>query len=512
MNGLHTPEQLTETLTSQPSILDESHLATPAPAAVQNIPPDGRIYNLGRIPGQLHVYNTGRPGGGNTNYHLTIVHVGYFPRQLPPGHTHSYNAAGNAVYIQNNGPSTLQVLYSAANAEAPRNSLMESLARSAALASADPADDVMSKLQSQWYNTLVSGLGLDSSSFQLIQASQSLSFTSKALWEYFNTVPPASLTHVFSSSKLNNLFDNYKSVVMTILPPDGSQFREVMGDDYPAWITHQKSLPAGADVLSAFLQWASVNLDPGRGNKAYTIYAQLLNGTVGVAVKNALNPAFIDPNNGPKFSRSIQDLRDALVRAPSRNVSFDSATASSNTSHTWAQGNIGGSYRFFSASAGGRFDQLSKKVAGSHLKVAANFKQVLSFATAPGGWFSSAALNIAYGTRDNTVWPAGQKPDWDSTFGPSGNLQRMATELVVADGLDITIESDASLSEGEQRAISAEAKLSVWPFFSASASGGHKTDVQFDASGKMVVKTVVPLGNPTVLGVNVLPIERVLSR
>jgi hypothetical protein len=84
----------------------------PAPAAVVNIPPNGAIHSLGVINSTMHIYNTGNPAGGNSTYNLTIVNVNnWMGVVIQQGHTDTYNPAGNAVYIQNNGPNGLQVLY-----------------------------------------------------------------------------------------------------------------------------------------------------------------------------------------------------------------------------------------------------------------------------------------------------------------------------------------------------------------------------------------------------------------
>jgi hypothetical protein len=80
--------------------------------SVVNIPPDNKIYALGKINGQFHVYDTGRPVGGITTYDLTIVNVNHWQNiQIQGGHTHTYNPGGNAVYIQNHGGDVLQCLY-----------------------------------------------------------------------------------------------------------------------------------------------------------------------------------------------------------------------------------------------------------------------------------------------------------------------------------------------------------------------------------------------------------------
>ena len=40
---------------------------------------------------------------------------------------------------------------------------------------------------------------------------------------------------------------------------------------------------------------------------------------------------------------------------------------------------------------------------------------------------------MAYQTQDNTLWNPGT-PNWNSTFGPQGDMQRLLTSLVIADG------------------------------------------------------------------------------
>ncbi|RKG92473.1 hypothetical protein D7V97_40890 [Corallococcus sp. CA053C] len=496
------------------SILDGNQL-TSAVAAVRTIPPDRRIYALGVITGTFHIYNTGRPAGGNTQYHLTITHSGYSQRSLAPGGTDTFNGGGNTVFIQNDGPSALQVLSNGNQLERPKSSpnlFMQSLvARPSDSLLGSTGDDAMNTLQDKWYNALVAGLGLNANTFQLLQSSAPLPFTSMGIWNIFNSIPPDSLTQVFSQSSFNSFYDTYRAVVMNLMPPDGAQFRQTLGDSYPAWQAAQKALKPGTNVLNAFNEWAQLNLDPGTATKASIQYQQLLNGTVGLAVKNVLNPAYIDANNGPIFSKTIQNLKDELTQAPQRTLSFDSSTASSDVSHTWASGSISGAYDFFRAGAGGDFDQLNTKASSSKVTVQASFGRVLSFAAAPGGWYSSAALSLGYRTPDNTVWTPGQQPDWESTFGGNGNLKRLSTELVVVDGIDATITSSATFSSSEQQTITGSASAGFWPFFSASASGGQQTSVSFDSSGAMTLRISVPKGNPQVLGVNVLPIQQALG-
>ena len=69
----------------------------------------------------------------------------------------------------------------------------------------------------------------------------------------------------------------------------------------------------------------------------------------------------------------------------------------------------------------------------------------------------------------------------------------------------------SSFSSSDQKTFEAGEKVGIWPFFSISASGGYTSDVSFDDSGPMTVKTKVAAGNPVVFGVNVLPIGKVLG-
>lgn len=383
------------------------------------------------------------------------------------------------------------------------------------IVTSDPGQEAMQKLQKQWYNTIVTALDLDPNSFQLIQAQSPFTNTSAGLWQYFDSVPPKSLTQVFSQSAINSSFDDYRTVITAILPQGSDQFRVIMGDNLAAWEAYKKTLKPGDlgkdGIFGAFQAWADIYLDPDIATKAITVYRQLQNGVVSLAVNAVFNQANLSSDGRPTFSKTIQDLRDAITHGATKSFNFDSRTASEDVSQTWAKGEVNGMYDFFSGSAGGEYTQLSQKATSSRVTVHGTFKKVISFAAAPGKWFSSSALALAYGTKDNTVWPAGQKPDWETTFGEQGNLQRLVTELIVVDGIEISVTSEASYDATEQQRIQAAASISFWPFFSANASGGRDKEVTFNASGNMTVTTSVPLGNPAIFGVNVLPISTVLG-
>jgi len=377
------------------------------------------------------------------------------------------------------------------------------------------SDEAMNALQNKWYNAAIKGLGLDANSFQFFQAQRPLGSTSEQLWTVFDSVPPRSLTQTQVLTGGNSFFANYESVVLTILPQGGSQFEDVMGDDLAAWNEYRKSLKPGdlptGGVLQAFKDWAQLNLSPVKAAKAYAIFKQLQNGVVPRAVNAVLDDGNL-LDGGPTYEGTIDALKAALDHGRSFSFNFDSSTESGDVSHTWAKGEIGGAYEFFSGEAGGGWDKLSQKAATAKVTITVAFDKVAVMTVVPGKWYHSDALNLAYKHADNTVWPAGQAPTWDDLFSEFGSLQRLAVEVVAFDGMALTMSSEATYSSEEREMIKASASVGFWPFFRASGEGGHETDTTFNDKGQMAVKSSVPRGNPALLGVNVLPIGQVIAK
>jgi hypothetical protein len=375
----------------------------------------------------------------------------------------------------------------------------------------DSGAKAMETLQSQWYNTLVAGLNLDADRFQLAQPTAPLGNTSDLLWSYFNNIPPLSLTGHFATSGGNRFYDAYKAVLSQLSSQGDGSFQKDLGDNYKAWldyVTKLNPLPKLEDLPETFRSWATITCPSVAQTGASDLAAALIDPIYQAQVAIRNTAGFM--NGVPNYSQTIADLRGAIPQASSETVTFDSSTASSDTSHTWAKGEVEGMYEFFSASAGGSYDQVSKKAATSAVTVDASFGHVLTFSAGPGPWYVSSALAAAHATKDNTLWKHGT-PNWASTFADGGNMLRFTTGLIVVDGIDATITSEATYDSSDQQTIKAQASVGVWPFFSFGASGGHSTATSFDSSGRMTVKVVNPPGNPCVLGVNVEPVDTFLG-
>ncbi len=375
----------------------------------------------------------------------------------------------------------------------------------------------MQTLTQQWYNAVVTGLSLDPKNFQLYQGTATTGSTSEWIWNILDAIPPASINNFYNPNQSNNFSQDYQAVIAHLKPDSDNSFQDCMGDYYTDWLTYLQSDKAPDDIFedatkmsNAFKKWALVNA-PDQVNCAASLIATFFNDIVTIA--NTMFANAQASGKGYAYNTTIAQLKNSLQQAPAKSFTMDSKTAKSTLDHTWAKASVTGGWGFFSFSASSTYDKLTTTATNAGLEIDAKFSHVTTLASGPLAkvstdpilskytpWYNSAAFSRAYGTKDNTVWKNGS-PNWDSTFGPSGNMQRVTDGLVVVDGIDITITSSASFSKDDQRTITAAASGGYWPFFSASASGGNTTKVTFSDSGEMTATYTSPAGNPQLLGV-----------
>jgi hypothetical protein len=379
-------------------------------------------------------------------------------------------------------------------------------ARSALRTATRDSQYAMSTLYQQWYNTLVAGLRLDPATFQLVQPSTPLGDTSDQLWAYYNSIPPRSLVNNVQLNPINRFYDAYRAVVNVLISRTGDALRKDLGDCYPGWTTYASGLtprPKPAALPQVFFSWASIHC-PEAASRGRDDFAAMLDDPIALSQQAVLDRSrFV--NGVPNFSATIDNLRDAVTRAPSASLSFDSATQSFDVSRCWASGEVGRFCDFFSGGGSGDRSEIQAKAATSHVTLSVAFQHALRFRAEPGTWYSPSTLAAAYATRDSTLWKPAVTPNWSSTFGPTGNMQRFLTELIVVDGITMAMTSAAGYSGGEEEEIKAEAEAGIFPFFLAEASGRIASATSFDATGTMTVTSTSPAGNPVVLGAVVSP-------
>jgi hypothetical protein len=379
-----------------------------------------------------------------------------------------------------------------------------------ATATGDAAKEAMETLYKQWYNATVKGLRLTDGTFQLLQPNSPLGATSDQMWAYYNMIPPLSLVGNLDLDGMNQFYSDYRAVISVLRSQGGDQFRQDVGDYYQPWLDYISGLtpmPTSDKLPGIFFNWAQIHA-PSVATSGRNDLLAMNNDPIGLAQQAVANQTgFI--NGVPNFIKTIQDLKSAVTQGPSGTINFDSGTESSDTSKSWAKGEVGGFYDFFEASGEADWERVQTKTAQSRITVEVTYDHVITFGNTPSSWYNSGAMGIGYQTDDNTVWVPGATPNWDSTFGPNGNMQRMVGSLIVVDGISLTLHADAEYHTEEQEQVHAKAEVGFWPFFKAKSSGGYESKVSFTDSGQMDISAKSPKGNPVVIGANVLSSDSV---
>jgi hypothetical protein len=361
-------------------------------------------------------------------------------------------------------------------------------------------------LQAGFYNALAQGLGYSPTDpFQVIQPSPPLSGGSDAdelLWNYLNNLPPASLTQNTVSSGGNQFLANYQGV-MSALQSAPNNFQSTIGSS--CWNVYQSALK-GAQVLPGAMQFRN-----------WALY----NGTcsaVATSGASALAAAMLDPifaaqmNVTPykpagatpvKFAPGFETMLALLKQAPSRSFEVSASDWNTDVSKTWSSGSNSGFFGLWGGSSS--TSTLSQKFASSGVGVTAQFQNVLPFNATPGDWYTSSAFGLAFNNPGKAPWVASNPINWENTFGKSGNMQRFASSLLIANKMTVTVNSQAAYSESEQTEIRNSSGAGMWPFYSSGGSSGSSTNVSFNTSGQMTVKITSNNNVPVIIGCIVLP-------
>lgn len=362
-------------------------------------------------------------------------------------------------------------------------------------------------LQNQWYNTLAAAVG-GNASFQIVQPNNPVSglSTDDQVWQYFNNLPPASLNNNLTLSGGNQFFANYSGVLSQLVSNALTNFQSVLGSYYPLWQRYLASLsplPALNQLPNVFYTWAMVNAPTVAGPGRSSLAAALLD-PIFAAQTMALNTgSFV--NNTPNFTQGVAALLQQVANGGSvPAINFDSSTASSNVTNTWAQGNSGIFFGIF-GQGDQTTSQLTQVFASARVTATVSFQKLITFVAdppgPPNGWYSSSALGQAYSANTGGApWRTNAMPSWQSTFGPSGNMRYFLASLVVADGISATITSYANYSSSQQTQIQQNSSYGFWPFYWGSGSSTYTNSVSFTANSNMTYTMTSQTGNPLIIG------------
>ncbi len=380
------------------------------------------------------------------------------------------------------------------------------------------SSDPLTILQNQWYNTIAAGIG-GNANFQIIQPSTTLppTATNDLLWHQFNNIPPKALTSNLTLSGGNQFYSDYSAVLSQLTSNALTNFQNVLGSFYPLWQQYLSTLSPSSWTLqtlpSVFFQWAVVNA-PSVAGPGRSAYQGALLDPIFQAQTMAFNTAgFV--NNTPNFTQGLTQLFQQVPAGSSLNLSFDSNTASSNVTSTWAQGNQGSLFGIFGSSDAST-SQLTQIFASSRVTASVSFQKAITFVAdppgPPNGWYSSAALAAAYNSPSgSSPWNPNATPNWAGTFGPTGNMQQFVGSLIVADGMAVTITSFAEYSSSQQTTITQSSSGGFWPFYWGSGSSTYTNNVSFNSNSNLTYTMTSQVGNPQIIGANVLPVSQYLG-
>jgi hypothetical protein len=364
----------------------------------------------------------------------------------------------------------------------------------------------MIRLQHKWYNCLIEALSLDPSMFQIVVPSAPMMPTDDALWDYLNTVPSASLTFNRSATSTDRLFDQYAAMVSQT---EFSQrtFEQIIGrQNFQAWsayLASQHPPPADNQLPALFQNWAARNnMSIAAAGVAFLSRCILV-----AAMRQALVPYQGEHAKPADFMGSYADALHTLGASGGCKFFFDSRDSSADVSDAWAADHSAD--ELWAGSGDGT--SLSRKFATSNVTVSAEFAAYAQWTAAPGPWYSSALFGMLYGSQATPPWRADAKPSWSDLFGPDGSLCRLVASLLLADGGNITVTSDATFGPIDRRTIVDYAPLGLWPCYAASG-GGVSNAVTFSQGGRMAIEIVTPPGHPVVIGENVLGTARYLGQ
>ncbi len=299
------------------------------------------------------------------------------------------------------------------------------------------------------------------------------------IWALFNNLPPVLTNHNLTVSGGNQFYPVYTSVLSQLTSTALTNFQSVLGLYYPLWQQYLGTIapiPMPAQLPDVFYAWAMTNA-PSVATAGRAAYAGALQDAIFSAQTGALNASLFF-HNTPNFVNGIVQLFTQLVTAPGPvTIPFSSAPQTGGQETVPAtDGPLGGT---------------------------ATFQRLLTFTNVPsegpGGWFSSLALRQAYSAAvGGSPWRHQAEPNWQSTFGPNGNMQRFIGSLVIADGIDTSTPSGAPPHKSEQLAGRATASTGVWPLFVPSISG-IRSEQSFDDAGNLYFTVAVPVGQPVII-------------
>jgi hypothetical protein len=364
----------------------------------------------------------------------------------------------------------------------------------------DTPTEAMTAVTDGWYNQLAASLNQSIRHFQLLQP-PGVPVSDQSLWDCFNVVPPVTLKYNRWYYQQPTFFSQYAAVVNGLSFPESAFVQDIGADTYVRWQAYLKTLspPPPANTLpTVWFQWAMVNAPEVANIGRSDLATQLL-------IEGA--QAVLEPYEGPNarpadFSPSFADLKNTLRASSGASFSFDSAHDDPDVSNSWVPGDDPNHFGIWTGSSAAF--HVSQKFASSKITVSAQFDHFATVTVTPGQWYNSSLLHQAWASQSTPPWI--DSADWQTYFGTDGSLTHAVGSILAADGITLTLTSDADFTPMEQTIIRGLAAMGDWPVYCPVASSAISNAVSM-SPGLMTIRFKSAPGNPVVLGFNAFDIR-----
>ena len=297
------------------------------------------------------------------------------------------------------------------------------------------------------YNTLCQGLNLSDKQFQMIQGVLPVQTSASGVYNFVDGIPPESVATLYTSNPINGLNGNMQIIINDAIPSFLSKLAENNYMNPKYWVD---------------------------GNVA------------------------VDPIYAPAFA----DLYEQVNNGSSANIRFDSATADSNISSSWAKSTDSAGVGFWGTSSESVSKSLNEKASSSRITVEIHFDKYAYLQVRAGGWFTQGFFTDQY--KNPQKWTGGQDA-WDKVFGPSGSCQNVANQVLLVSGYTIITTSYASYSESDYSEIVKSKDTNVWPFYTSSSNSIATESYSYNEDKSITTTITCKPGSLQIFGMGVIP-------
>lgn len=357
------------------------------------------------------------------------------------------------------------------------------------------------KLNAAWKEVVTKALGLDSS-FKLAQGSLGLQTTdSSGLFSMADAIPPN--TDLYDAGSVVTFSGSYKMLLQALLAEHGTDLAAYLGDNYINWINYRNAYftanPLSEEAQEVvFKKFANQRLDPQSIPGALSAFQKQAQAPLNLALD-----AVRKTSNYQQFTSTSGQITTLPIYAPTLDnakiqlnegagpftIDFNSTETEKTLTQTQIDGAASGFWNIFDGGVKGDFEKLNAKAATSGFTIQGQINKMATLSVTRGNWYSDNEYKRAINAKnDMSIWdPQSNAGNWDSFFQqPDGSLARRVSQIVLVSDYEFTVTSNATYSDQEYQQIKTSATFGIWPFFSASASATHTTDVQHSSSGNLV--------------------------